>query len=323
MSSSVVQGNSLNIRRFHAEYRLPVDHPDPESLQHRLDEAVTSTLPEMLENMTEHLMMDDAVVLIRRLELELTLNAGWDKVRLARHWAQHILRELLRAVHTERDGGVIRYPNRPAFVARFLADLAKGQAWGKWFYQQFDGLKMLPVSAAIRTALCDPDNGGAEALLRLSESDLVKVLHHLTTQDARRVLTYLASHAAGASDSVSVASGAHAVGGSADDCLRVFHSLFEQRIDLALPADNEITSALRLYIEAYREAPSLSGPLLMQLASAIIRFSGYLIHHSPEQGRALIRLLTRGDKVDLYRHFDFDLDGLLYNNCFRLRLSSL
>jgi hypothetical protein len=296
MSVRATDGDVINIRRFHAHYRLAADHPDPAFVRQQLDNLANTVLPETLASLTASLGSEDGVVLIRRLEVNLALNISLDKGNLARQWAKRIVRELLIALHTEKGNGIARFPSRAAFVARFLADLAQGEAWGKWYYRQFDGLRMLPVSAALRTAVCDPDNAGAETLLRLPERDLVRVLQTLTVQDARRVLTYLAGQ-----DSGSV---------NPDACLRILLPLLEQRPDLALPAE-DIAGALRLYIEIYRETPHLAGPLSMNLALATVRFARYLAEHPPAQGSALINVITGGDRIALFRRLGAEAEHWL------------
>ena len=63
---------------------------------------------------------------------------------------------------------------------------------GKWYYEAFEGLRLLPTSAVIRTALCEHPLTGRAALLQLSADALARVLRALTVQDARRVLDRLA-----------------------------------------------------------------------------------------------------------------------------------
>lgn len=297
MMGNATASDVINIRQIRARYQLPADHPDPESLKRRLDETVMTALPEMLGTLTSALGGDDAVVLIQRLEMDFVLNAGCEKTRIARHWGQRILRELMIALHTEKGNGIARYPSRAAFVARFLADLVQGQAWGKWYYRQFDGLRMLPSSAALRTALCDSHNKGLDALIQLPDRDLVKVIQVLTPGDAQRILAHFAGQGDGAAD--------------ADICMGVFVSVMGQRPDLAFQGENDMSTALRLTVEACRKVHGLSGTVRMDLALATVRLTRYVAEHSPAQGKVLIDLLTSGDKVALFRELGSDAEHWL------------
>ena len=79
----------------------------------------------------------------------------------------------------------------PRIWRAFLSDLAFGTAWSQWYYESFAGLNALPLSAALRTAICDDIATGTEALGLLATAELQKVVQSLTAQDARQVLERL------------------------------------------------------------------------------------------------------------------------------------
>ena len=115
--------------------------------------------------------------MIRQLEIQVDVNAAWERESLTRAWARQIARELGAVMHDGGDGeNVVRFPTRAAFLARFLIDAAEGHAWGKWYYESFAGLRLLPTSAALRTAIVDQPASGQDALLELSSDALKKVL---------------------------------------------------------------------------------------------------------------------------------------------------
>ena len=95
---------------------------------------------------------DPSIWFIRKLGIELDLSLGWDAERVGRAWANQLARKLSHDLK-EDGNGVVRFPSRAAYLAQFLVDLKKGWAWGKWYYRDFEGLRMLPLSAALRTAL--------------------------------------------------------------------------------------------------------------------------------------------------------------------------
>ncbi len=153
---------------------------------------------------------------------------------------------------------------------------------------------MLPVSAALRTAVCDPENDGMRALLSMAERDLVRVLRTLTPQDSHRVLEYL-----------SLASSDTA---GTQTCLQALSTLLGKRIELALGSDQETVAALRLYIEVIRKQEQVAGQVLRELSLAVIRFIRYRTTHTATEGRELIQLLKGDQLSELYRQFGGDAE---------------
>src|SRR5438270_900710 len=169
--------NLLQVRWLRIQYLVSSHHPSPERVKARLDETVTKDLPGLLSNVAERLFppSDTSLLLIRQLEINMDVNVAWEEDQMARHWAGQIIRSLDVVQQGGADGeNVLRFANRGAYLARFLADLAAGYAWGKWYYETFDGLRMLPTSAALRTAICDQPATGLAALLHLPAPDLTK-----------------------------------------------------------------------------------------------------------------------------------------------------
>ena len=196
MHPDPTEQSRLQIRRVQAQYHVSSAHPAPERLKARLDEAVTHSLAQTLSTMCSAWFADTdpSIWLIRRLEINVDVSAAWDRESLARAWRGQIARALSRAMQDGEDGeNVLRFPNRAAFLARFLIDVAEGHAWGKWYYESFAGLRLLPTSAALRTAILDRPAIGQEALLELSTDALQKTLGALTTQDARTIVDRLAA----------------------------------------------------------------------------------------------------------------------------------
>jgi hypothetical protein len=87
----------------------------------------------------------------------------------------------------EQPGAVV-FHDRAELLAAFLAALAEGSAWSRWWFDEFDGLKPLGASAAIRTAVIDAGETGIAALARLTEGAACQVLRTLSAGDAARVL---------------------------------------------------------------------------------------------------------------------------------------
>lgn len=105
-------------------------------------------------------------------------------------------RALGDALAGDGDGlNTIRFENRPAYVASFVKDAAWGDAWSRWYYAPLLGLKPLPTSSAIRTALIEDPVVGRQALERLDAPALARVASALTSQDEALVLDALANAA--------------------------------------------------------------------------------------------------------------------------------
>ena len=121
--------------------------------------------------------------LVRRLDISVDLDAGWGREQLAAAWAAQVARSLVRELRADGDGSnSIRFPNRAAYLASFLADLSRSSAWDKWYYAGFEGLRVLSQSAALRTAACERPEEGRAALAgmprRTLEQFVPRLLRH-------------------------------------------------------------------------------------------------------------------------------------------------
>jgi hypothetical protein len=280
--------NLLQVRRLHIQYLVSSHHPSPESVKARLDETVTKDLPDLLSNVAERLfpLSDTTVLLIRRLEIDVDVNAAWERDQLARRWAVQIIRSLDVIQQGDADGeNVLRFANRATYLAWFLRDLAQGYAWGKWYYEPFEGLRMLPTSAAQCTAICEQPSTGLAALVQLPSNELAKVLRVLTTQDTRRVLDSIASEGQNQGE---------------DRCLHALWTAWETAQLGPLQASEEWHNALSLYLGVCRDALELSGPTLRTTALALLRLARRLVSGSAFQGKTLLAALTAGDTANLY-----------------------
>jgi hypothetical protein len=125
---------------------------------------------------------------IRELDLDFIVDvSGSAASNVAQAWSCR----LVDGIHqiTERgleSEGVLRFPNRAAYLAKFVADLAAGRAKSKWFYEEFQSLHQFPTGKAIVEALARNPADGVETLLLLARSgNLERILVTLTDSDAR------------------------------------------------------------------------------------------------------------------------------------------
>jgi hypothetical protein len=285
-----MENSRLHIRRFHAEYLVSGDHLAPQLVKGRIDEAVAQhllgpTLSTILSRRFSE--TDESVWLIRRLELDVAVNASWEKEELTRVIAMQLARTLGSTLEQEEnDENVLRFASRAAYLAHFLSDLAAGTAWGRWYYESFAGLRPLSTSAALRSAICDQQETGESALRQLTNEELKKVTGALASQDARRVLDSFAGHATEAPEF--------------ECCQAAWAALRMIEAD-SFNRAHEWSQALHLYLLASRERPDVGGATLKQSATAVLQLARLTASSSAEQVRQILGALTGGDLRALYQ----------------------
>ena len=280
--------SELIIDRMQTEYVVSREHPAPERVRGRLDETLGGRLPETLAAMLEACLddSDESLWFIRELNLEVRLNAAWEHAQLAAVWAAEIARELLAELDAGTGENCIRFPHRAAYLARFAQELAEETAWSRWYYEPFDGLRVLPTATALRTALCDDPALSLLALRELSPAALVRTLRALTRSGAAQVLDSLA-----------------ALEPVLDEftCFQAVWAVWQAVEPLPLTADLEPVSALRLYVEARRDGSARGGLTFRSAALALLRLARRLRDEPAVERDALIEALVSGDRSALYR----------------------
>lgn len=183
--------NTIRIAHWRSEYRIARSHPQPARLRDRLDACAGIARDELAAGLDGWLdNLRGAVVLVRRLDVDGTVDVAGDVHRVARYWARRLAIALVDAVECGGDG-VMHFPSDAAYRARFLVDLAAQRAWHTWFYRAFDGLRVLPASAAIRTVVLERGADGPAVLVAIGDSDWPSVVRALGETEARRVLDTL------------------------------------------------------------------------------------------------------------------------------------
>jgi len=185
----------LQIRRVHAQYLVPSDHPAPGHIKDRLDNEIRRSLSQVLSAAfsTWFSETDSSLWFVRQLEIDLAINAASNGEGVSRTFTRQLGRALGDTLQDTDQNNVVRFSSPADYLARFLSDLAAGDAWGRWYYESFFGLRMLPTSAVLRTAVCSRPDTGKDALLLLSKNELRDVLRALNRQDARLILESLTS----------------------------------------------------------------------------------------------------------------------------------
>lgn len=236
----------LTVREWRARYLVPAAYADPQDVRDRLDAALRTRLIAALGQRLPALLDEgDGVVCIRRLELDLAVDVADGVDALAARCAQALAAALERTLGRGDDASIVRFRSPAERLARFLADAAGGDAWGRWYYRPFEGLRALPTSTALRSALeADPALGLA-ALQTLDAAERDRVYATLTQGDADRLLGALGRNAAagGAAQAMRAVLGiwpahrAHDSDGLPRLALRLFvHAAAHARPDAALRA---------------------------------------------------------------------------------------
>jgi hypothetical protein len=279
----------LSIQRLNATYLIPRELPDAGAARSRLDQAMRLRLAGMCRQLLAQVLDegDTSVWLIRRLDLDLALDVGGgDEDLLTRAWAGRIAASLARAIARGPDGqSVMRFPDRAAYLAHFLRDMADGCAWEKWYYDSLDTLRSLPVSAAMREALL---REGAEQteniLLHLARRGwLEQSLSVMTERDVLRVYETL--------------SGAHAAAGSEEEERKIVNALLSvwhaALVRAGASGIANAHNALRLYLTLRLKSTDTGGYGSLPVAVAHLLGFAEILRRTgkPEE---LLSSLTRG-----------------------------
>jgi hypothetical protein len=185
--------SEVRIARLNVSYLLSGRHPSPAAVRSKFDSLLERQLPSACASLLGPLCpeSDPSIWFIRRLDVNLAIDASRETAQLARAWSELLARTLQRTLsNSDAREDVLHFPSPAAYLAQFLRDLADGVAWSKWYYAGFNGLRALPMNAALREALCREAAAGEGALLQLAgDGRLERVLCALTEADCRTVLT--------------------------------------------------------------------------------------------------------------------------------------
>ncbi|HKP51309.1 MAG TPA: hypothetical protein VJ183_01510 [Chloroflexia bacterium] len=278
----------FSVGRLEGRYTISGEHPDPEGVRSRLDAASQEALHLAVSALTPlWSSTGKGVWLVRRLSVNVDVNMSWDSGDLARCWAMQLARRLANTLYDDGEeisDDVVHFRSHAAYLARFLVDVAAGDAWSRWYYHPFGGLRMLSQSQAIRTALLDNPEVGLEALTLLPTRDIARVLSVVSRNDALRALQGLSRGPS------------HLDLNHSFDAIQVAWAEWGG----ALPGDaeSEVRVALALYALGCKHNSKLAGPILGRAVSAFARLALRLrIEHSTN---GWLAALEGGDMARLY-----------------------
>jgi hypothetical protein len=180
------------VGRWISIYCVPSNFAAANDLRRCLDEAVNGPLVEKCAVHTALVVRSDdaSVWRIRRLDLNVSFDYRCAQATdVADAWSRQLASSLARVTQQGGESDtVLRFENYASLVARFVLDLAANRAWGKWYYEEFEDLRILPPSQAIRTVFLRESGLAAKVIDQLaSQQNLDVVLTALTEKDASLV----------------------------------------------------------------------------------------------------------------------------------------
>src|SRR5688500_342447 len=117
----------LRIARVNATYLVPHGHPASAAVRTRLDAIVTRELATTCARSLAPLCDGDdpSVWFIRRLDVDVAIDASWETNRIGQTWSRPLARVLWHTMGQGDEGeNVLRFPDRASHLAQFLCDLA-------------------------------------------------------------------------------------------------------------------------------------------------------------------------------------------------------
>jgi len=137
---------------------------------------------------------ESSVWIVRRIDVSLAIGTQASSSDIASSVVKKLGQALAATLTADGDGvNAVRFSSRAAYLARFIADVASGTAWSRWYFVPFSGWRLLPASATIRSALVENPVEGLSALQSLDERELGRVVDCLAPTDERIVLAAIAS----------------------------------------------------------------------------------------------------------------------------------
>jgi hypothetical protein len=179
---------TLTIGTLRTRLVVSREHADHGGLRTDIQSALVGHLRESLARQLGDSDSNQSVWVIRSVRADALVNAVWDADEIANAVAAGVARSLSRTMVGSGDGiNAIRFDSRAAHLAQYLLDRLDHTA-NRWYHARFDGLRALPASAAIRTALTANPALGLSALQHLTHAARRRVAETMTTTDCRRVL---------------------------------------------------------------------------------------------------------------------------------------
>jgi hypothetical protein len=270
--------DTMHVRRHLVRYRVAEGRTAPPA-RASLDGALIASLADRMAAVRLP-GGDQGVWLIRRLDVKASVGSSWATDRVAQALAAGAAGALARTLERGADGdAVLWFPDRAAFLARFLLDLADGRAAGRWEYGEFEEVAGRATSVAIRAVVAREPGTAVDAMVRLTQADLRRLLARLAPPDADAVLGALATAA---------------VPAAGDPASLVVDALGRSLRRAALP-DEPHAAALAVFLDVARQGGSAPPTGTEARAREVVRLAAILRATAPEEAEGLARALAGGD----------------------------
>jgi len=283
-----VAQNSLAVRTINARYLISSEHPEPFALRDRLDTVLRRQVPSSLASAVGQATGTQAagMLFIRSLDIDVAINAEWDDDQMANEWADAMALALARVLpDRKRDENSAWFASREEYLADYLRQVAVGTASNRWYFSPFDGLRPLPASAALRTALCRDPVEGLAALCTMTPADLIATVRAMTRADILKSIGTLFPNGPRYSDALA---------------RTIAHTWSRLALYHALIPEDEPFSALLLCVEVTRHQSRFVGSALTEAARGLVRLER-ILQTAPNGSTApLRRVLEAGDVAALY-----------------------
>jgi len=181
--------STLSIGTLRTTLVVSREQPNPQDLRTEIRSALLARLGDSLSRRLKASSdSSEAVWLIRSVRADALVNAAWDADEIADAVATGVVHSRARQMLGTGDGvNAIRFDSRAAHLGQYLLDRLDHTA-NRWYHARFEGLRMLPTSAALRTALSADPALGLSAMQQLPRSARRRAAEAMTTADCRRVL---------------------------------------------------------------------------------------------------------------------------------------
>jgi hypothetical protein len=186
---------TLTVRNFAIECRTPAEADSTRSrdVLDRTLAGIRRDLPRFLRHALSSEDDKKDIIFVERLAFEATISADWNEDVIAAEVGRQLLRQLRARLS---DPGTQRFADAAELLARFLLDVAEGAAFTRDWHRMFEGLKVLPLSAMVRTLIERDGDAAVMALARLDRGSAEKIVAQMIDGDARRALTALSAGSA-------------------------------------------------------------------------------------------------------------------------------
>ncbi len=267
----------LAVRAATRDADWPAQWADADLFRREAGAAIEEALAPLLDD------ADPSVWVIHRLDLANLIDG--DRERVAHGFAAALRDAIARALRGEDGGTIIRFPSRSAYLARLLAEVARGDGFERWYHFRYRHLRALPTRDALIHIVGGDPEASVQALAELHAGrQLGELVEALGEPGARRVLDLLAGRGQASSPS----SPAHRI--AASEAVRAIIARW----------GSGACGQLVLLSGAIRPS-GLSAPVLVAAARALIRAEAAHWPRARLQGGAFAEPLHKGSDPDVGR----------------------